>query len=224
MNMSHPMSDRSVFRALAVRRVVAAAALTAAAAIAVAPSASAQQPPAPKTQPKTQPKGPPAPPGQPQPPQGEQPPLTYTPWTKVCQKGGEDPKAGQICFIGRDGRVESGMPVVAAVLIVPEGQPKKVMRVTLPLGMAIQPGTRAIVDDGQPMTAPYVLCFTNGCMADYEASEELIGKLKKGKNLHVQGINGSGQPVSLPLPLADFAKAYDGPPTDPKTLAPAPKQ
>jgi invasion protein IalB len=218
------MSDRSVFRALAVRRVVAAAALTAAAAIAVAPSASAQQPPAPKTQPKTQPKGPPAPPGQPQPPQGEQPPLTYTPWTKVCQKGGEDPKAGQICFIGRDGRVESGMPVVAAVLIVPEGQPKKVLRVTLPLGMAIQPGTRAIVDDGQPMTAPYVLCFTNGCMADYEASEELIGKMKKGKSLHVQGINGSGQPVSLPLPLADFAKAYDGPPTDPKTLTPAPKQ
>ncbi len=46
------------------------------------------------------------------------------------------------------------MPVVAAVLIEPEGQPKKVLRVTLPLGMAIQPGTRAIVDEGQPMTAP----------------------------------------------------------------------
>jgi invasion protein IalB len=220
MNMSHSMNDRSAFRAVAVRRAVATAALIAGAAIAVAPFASAQQPPAPKTQPKTQPKGPPAPPGQPQPPQGEQPPLTYTPWTKVCQKGQE----GQVCFIGKDGRVESGMAVVAAVLIVPEGQPKKVMRVTLPLGMAIQPGTRAIVDDGQPMTAPYVLCFTNGCMADYEASEELIGKLKKGKSLHVQGINGSGQPVSLPLPLADFAKAYDGPPTDPKTITPPPKQ
>ena len=153
----------------------------------------------------------------------QQPQLTYTPWTKVCQKG-PDPKAGQVCFIGKDGRVESGMPVVAAVLIVPEGQPKKVLRVTLPLGMAIQPGTRAIVDEGQPMTAPYVLCFNNGCMADYEASEELIGKMKKGKNLHVQGINGSGQPISLPLPLADFAKAYDGPPTDPKTIAPPPKQ
>ena len=217
------MNDRSVFPALTLRRVVATMALITAAAIAVAPSASAQQPPAPKTQPKTQPKGPPAPTGQPQPPQGEQPQITYTPWTKVCQKG-QEPNAGQVCFIGKDGRVETGMPVVAAVLILPEGQPKKVLRVTLPLGMAIQPGTRAIVDDGQPMTAPYVLCFTNGCMADYEASEELIGKLKKGKNLHVQGINGSGQPVSLPLPLADFAKAYDGPPTDPKTMAPPPKQ
>jgi hypothetical protein len=27
-----------------------------------------------------------------------------------------------------------------------------------------------------------------------------------------------GTPISLPLPLADFAKAYDGPPTDPKVV------
>jgi hypothetical protein len=34
----------------------------------------------------------------------------------------------------------------------------------------------------------------------------------------VQGINGAGQPVSLVLPLQDFAKAHDGPPTDPKVF------
>jgi hypothetical protein len=55
-------------------------------------------------------------------------------------------------------------------------------------------------------------------MADYEASGELIGKLKKGQGLVVQGINGAGQPISLVLPLADFAKAYEGPPTDPKVF------
>ncbi len=32
----------------------------------------------------------------------------------------------------------------------------------------------------------------------------------------IQGINGAGQPISLVIPLGDFAKAYDGPPTDPK--------
>ena len=90
------------------------------------------------------------------------------------------------------------------------------LRVTLPLGMSLQPGTRVIVDSGQPMTGPYVICFNNGCMADYEASAELIGKLKKGQGLVIQGINGAGQPISLVVPLADFAKAYDGPPTDPK--------
>jgi invasion protein IalB len=102
------------------------------------------------------------------------------------------------------------------VLIEPDGDPKKVLRVTLPLGMSIQPGTRVIVDNGQPMTGPYVICFNNGCMADYEASGELIQKLKKGQGLVVQGINGAGQPISLVVPLVDFAKAHDGPPTDPK--------
>ena len=123
-----------------------------------------------------------------------------------------------MCFTGKDGRVESGMPVVAAVLIEPEGEPRKILRVTLPLGMSLQPGTRVIIDQGQPMTGPYVICFNNGCMADYEASGELIGKLKKGQGLVVQGINGAGQPISLVLPLNDFAKAYDGPPTDPKVF------
>ena len=42
--------------------------------------------------------------------------------------------------------------------------------------------------------------------------------MKKGQGLVVQGINGGDQPISLVLPLNDFAKAYDGPPTDPKEL------
>ena len=61
-------------------------------------------------------------------------------------------------------------------------------------------------------------------MADYEASDELIGAMKKGQTMHVQGINDTGQPISIPLPLADFAKAFDGPPTDPKTVAEQQKQ
>jgi invasion protein IalB len=159
----------------------------------------------------------PAPAEQPQQPQAAEPQLIFSPWTKFCLKG-QEANAKQVCFTGKDGRVESGMPVVAAVLIEPEGEPKKILRVTLPLGMSIQPGTRVIVDQGQPMTGPYVICFQNGCMADYEASGELIGKLKKGQGLVVQGINGSGQPISLVLPLTDFAKAYDGPPTDPQVF------
>jgi len=155
-----------------------------------------------------------APAGQPQ--QGEVQ-LIYSPWTKFCLKG-QDQNAKQVCFTGKDARLESGMPVVAAVLIEPEGEPKKVLRVTLPLGMQLVHGTRTIIDQGQPAQAPYVICFTNGCMADYEANADLVGKLKKGQQLAVQAINGNGQPVSLLLPLADFAKAYDGPPTDPKVF------
>ena len=54
-----------------------------------------------------------------------------------------------------------------------------------------------IVDKGQPMTGPYVICFNNRCMADYEASGELTGRLKKGQGLVIQGINGAGQSPSI---------------------------
>ena len=205
-------------------------------------SAFAQQPAAPGPAPAAKPAAPakkpapakpaapaapaaPAPEAQQQAPaqaQGEQQQqvqLIYSPWTKFCLKGqNNEPNAKQVCFTGKDARIESGMPVVAAVLIEPEGEPKKLLRVTLPLGMQLVHGTRVIVDQNQPMTAPYVICFTNGCMADYDASGDLIAKLKKGQGLVIQAINSTGQPISLVLPLADFAKAYDGPPTDPKVF------
>jgi invasion protein IalB len=218
-----------------------AAILSVALAIAAVPPASAQQPPAPApaapvVKPKPAPAKPkppvaaqqaPAPvPAAPAPDQSaqggdqqQQIQLIYSPWTKFCLKANQqDPNSKQVCFTGKDARIESGMPVVAAVLIEPEGEPKKILRVTLPLGMQLIHGTRLIIDQNQPMTAPYVICFTNGCMSDYEATPDMIAKMKKGQQLIVQAINQTAQPISLPVPLGDFAKAYDGPPTDPKVF------
>jgi invasion protein IalB len=153
------------------------------------------------------------------PPQQDQVQLIYAPWTKFCLKG-QDANAKQVCFTGKDGRIESGQPVIAAVVIEPEGEPKKILRVTLPLGMQLVHGTRVIVDSNQPLQSPYVICFANGCMSDYEVTPELLANMKKGQNLVVQAINSNGAPLTLPLPLQEnggsFAKAYDGPPTDPK--------
>jgi invasion protein IalB len=153
--------------------------------------------------------------------QDQQVQLIYAPWTKFCLKG-QDTNAKQVCFTGKDGRIESGQPVVAAVIIEPEGEPKKILRVTLPLGMQLVHGTRVIIDNNPPAQSPYVICFANGCMSDYDATPELIANLKKGQNLVVQAINANGAPLTLPLPLQEaggsFAKAYDGPPTDPKVF------
>ncbi len=75
-----------------------------------------------------------------QPSDQQVPQLIYAPWTKFCLKG-QDANAKQVCFTGKDGRIESGQPVIAAVIIEPEGEPKKILRVTLPLGMQLIHGT-----------------------------------------------------------------------------------
>jgi invasion protein IalB len=206
--------------------VLAATALT----FAAVSGANAQAPtPAPKApapaKSKAAPKAAPAAPAAPaasgqaqQQPAEQQVQLIYGPWTKFCLKG-QDAKAKQVCFTGKDGRIESGQTVIAAVIIEPEGETKKVLRVTLPLGMQLGYGTRIIVDSNAPHQSPYVICFANGCMSDYEVTADMLTQMKKGQNLVVQAINSNGAPLTLPLPLAgEFAKAYDGPPTDPKVF------
>jgi invasion protein IalB len=152
------------------------------------------------------------------PPWPETPQFIYSPWAKFCGKG-QDAAAKQVCFTGKDARTEAGQPVVAAVLIEPDGGPKKLFRITLPSPLQLQYGTRVIIDQQPPLTGPFFTCFTNGCMADYEATPDLIGKLKHGRALTIQAINLAGSFVSFPLPLGDFAKANEGPPTDPKVFA-----
>ncbi len=212
-------SARPLGRALTA--TVAGFALAAAAAIPALAQAPAQQPkpaaprpaaPKPAQQPAQQ-----APQQQaPQQQAGDQPQLMYSPWMKVCGKGA-DTNNKQVCVVTKDGRLENGMPVAIVQLFEPEGE-AKVLRVTVPLGMQLAHGTRVIVDQNQPMQSPYKICFPVGCMSDYPVPDDLLAKMKKGQNITVQAINMQGTPISLPLPLNDFAKAYDGPPTDPKAF------
>ena len=110
------------------------------------------------------------------------------------------------------------MPVAVVQLVEPQGETRKLLRVIVPLGMQLRPGTRLIIDQNQPATAPYSICFPVGCMADYPVTDAMVAAMKKGQQITLQAINMQGKPISLPLPLTDFAKAYDGPPTDPKVF------
>jgi len=189
------------------------------AAFAVTPAAQAQPKPAEKKAPAkpATPAPAPAPAPQQQAATPEQPQLMYSPWMKVCGKS-NDPNAKEVCTTAKDGRLENGMPVAVVQLVEPKGETRKLLRVIVPLGMQLHPGTRLIIDQNTPMQAPYSICFPVGCMADYEIGPETVAQMKKGQMLTVQAINMQGSAISLPLPLADFAKAYDGPPTDPKVF------
>ena len=175
------------------------------------PAQPAQQAPAQQAAPQQQAQG-----------EAGQPQLIFSPWVKLCNKDA-DPKAKRVCVTVKDGRVESGLLVVSVAIIEMDGEQKKLLRMSLPYGVALQHGTRLIVDQGQPATAPYVTCLPpvvppGGCIADYEATADMIGRMKKAQLLTVQAIHMNGQAMSPQLELKDFAKAYDGPPTDPKVF------
>ncbi|MXQ10818.1 invasion associated locus B family protein [Microvirga makkahensis] len=138
-------------------------------------------------------------------------------WTKVC---GKDQNANaEICYTTRDFVSDQGQPVLAlAVYDVKGPQPQKVVRFVMPLGLLLQPGLRFAVDQGQATPGRYVMCLPNGCFAEAQVKDDFIASLKKGANLNVSVQNQVGREITFAVPAAGFAKAFDGPPIDPKVL------
>jgi invasion protein IalB len=142
----------------------------------------------------------------------------FSPWTKICGKDGpEGTNARDVCAVLTEARVPSGQIAVSASLVEPRDGSQKTLRVTLPLGVRLPYGTRILIDQSAPLQSNYLMCLV-GCFSDYEAKPDMVDKLKKGQTLTVQAINPGGYQISVDVPLMDFAKAYDGPPTDQKVL------
>lgn len=201
---------RTIFRAASLCALIAALSLQVS-----SPGLAQQKPQTPKAAPKAQTQ--PSEPAQPAAP--EMPPLVYSNWTKLCNQG---PETGgkTLCRIGKDGRLETGMPMVGAVVMEMEGEQRRILQVMLPLGVLIPRGTRVLIDNDEQgaMVLPIITCTGGACMAQTDASADMIEKLKKGQNLYVQAYNMQQSVFTLAVPLADFAKAYDGPATDPKEI------
>jgi invasion protein IalB len=209
------------------KSTVRSLALVLGAAVALAPfSALAQQ-----AQPQ-RPASRPAQPAQPapapaQPPAGQaaqtgptvvqvKPEPSQTSWTKVC---GKDQAANkEICYTTRDFVSDQGQPVLAAAVYDVKGDANKIVRFLMPLGLLLQPGIRFGVDNAQPTPGRYAICFPNGCFAEAQVKDDLINAMKKGTTLNISVQNQGAREVTFAIPLADFAKAFDGAPIDPKVL------
>jgi invasion protein IalB len=160
-------------------------------------------------------------PAQGQPPaQAQQPAATqtiYSPWTKLCAP--ESPGATPTCLTLMEARTSNGKFIAGAGLIEQEGVTKKTLRITLPLAMLVQKGVQLTFDQDKPFAGPYLTCLPAGCLADFDATPELVEKMRKGQGLTVKAINLDGTLLTVPLPFEGFAKTNAGPPVDPKVLA-----
>jgi invasion protein IalB len=147
----------------------------------------------------------------------EMPQFIYSPWAKFCGRGSLGGR--EVCFTGKEARTKDGQTVVAAALIEREGALKR-LRITLP-GSPQSRSARMTIDN-EPAISSAVTCSANTCTADYEATPELVDKLKKGQMLQIQ-VGGLTPMIPVLLPLTDnsgnsFAEANEGPPTDPKVF------
>ncbi len=141
---------------------------------------------------------------------------SQTEWTKVC---GKDPANNkEICYTTRDFVSDQGQPVLAVAVYDVKGDPNKIVRFLMPLGLMLQPGVRFGVDQAQPTPGRYAICFPNGCFAEATVKDDMINAIKRGTTLNVSVQNQGTREVTFAIPLAGFGKAFDGAPIDPKVL------
>ena len=81
--------------------------------------------------------------------------------------------------------------------------------VQLPLGLNVPAGAKFQVDDGKAIDLPIQTCENSGCYASAAITPELLGALKSGKQLKVLFQNLAKETITVPMPLNDFAAAYD---------------
>ncbi|KFC70306.1 Invasion associated locus B family protein [Bosea sp. LC85] len=147
---------------------------------------------------------------------------SQTSWTKVCGKDQANNK--EICYTTRDFVSDQGQPVLAVAVYDVKGDPTRIVRFLMPLGLLLQPGVRFGVDTAQPVPGRYAICFPNGCFAEAQVKDDVINAMKKGNTLNISVQNQTGREVTFAIPLADFGKGFDGAPIDPKVLEEQQKQ
>ena len=170
-------------------------------------AALAQETPAPMPAPAE-----PAQPGQPKAP-GQ---TDETAWVKLCMKT-EQTQNKQVCLINHEGlEPNTGMVLVAAAVRTIEGDPKQHLLVRLPTAysLIIPAGVQIKIDDQQPLSLQFAVCFPTSCQVQTELTQEMFDKMRKGKQMIVAAVNMQQKTMAFPVPLSGFSKAYDGAPVD----------
>jgi invasion protein IalB len=104
---------------------------------------------------------------------------------------------------------KTGQLLVLVNIRVPSDTHKPVALVQLPLGFDLPGGAKLQVDDGKPTDLQIQTCENRGCFAGLPVAPDLLAALKSGKQLKVSFQNLAKETISIPMPLADFAAAYD---------------
>ena len=81
--------------------------------------------------------------------------------------------------------------------------------VQLPLGLNLPAGARLQVDDGKVTDLQIQTCEQRGCYANTPIAADMLAAMKSGKQLKVSFQNLGKEVITIPMPLAEFAAAYD---------------
>ena len=104
---------------------------------------------------------------------------------------------------------KTGQLIVLVNIRVPADTKAPVALVQLPLGLHLPGGAKIQVDDGKATELQIQTCEQRGCYAGSAIAPDLLAALRSGKQLKVSFQNLGKENITIPIPLTDFAAAYD---------------
>jgi invasion protein IalB len=137
-------------------------------------------------------------------------------WVKLCLKN-EQTANKQLCVVNHEGLdPNTGMVLVAAEVRSIEGEDKQHLLVRLPTtsSLVIPAGVQIKIDDGEPISLQYAVCFLTSCQVQMELTKDMFERMRKGKRMVVAAMNMQQKAMAFPVQLTGFGKTFDGPPVD----------
>jgi invasion protein IalB len=129
-------------------------------------------------------------------------------WTARCGSASRD--APLECAIEQSAVMpRTGQLVIAVSVRVPADTHTPSALIQLPLGLNLPGGAKLQVDDGAATDMQIQTCEARGCYAGTTIAPDLLAAMKSGKQLKISFQNLNKETLTVPLPLADFAAAYD---------------
>jgi invasion protein IalB len=104
---------------------------------------------------------------------------------------------------------KTGQLIVLVNIRVPSDTHAPIATVQLPLGLNLPGGARLQVDDGKTADLLIQTCENRGCYAGAAITPDMLAALKSGKELKLSFQNLAKETITIPMPLTDFATAYD---------------
>ena len=104
---------------------------------------------------------------------------------------------------------KTGQLIVLINIRVPADTRAPIAVVQLPLGLNLPTGAKLQIDNGKTYDLQIQTCEARGCYANMPVAPDMLAAMRSGKQLKVSFQNLAKETITIPMPLADFAAAYE---------------
>ncbi|KAB2850705.1 MAG: invasion associated locus B family protein [Hyphomicrobiaceae bacterium] len=131
----------------------------------------------------------------------------YGDWQLICKR--PPGASGDVCALVQSVSAEDRQNVGLTVYFQKFSNGTRVLRIFAPIGVLLPTGIGLKIDNVDVGHAPFLRCQTFACYAQVVVDEDLVGKLKKGKQAMFVIFQSEEAGIGIPVSLEGFAKGVE---------------